>query len=464
VQRAAYGRGAGKKTALAAAFQQQIAAEVEALIGPQAVAQLDFEAIETAARREALKVAAYAVAQRLNADHSDHCGPSLPCACGQLAHYAGRHRKTIQTALGAMTLERAYYHCAACQRGYFPRDGALGIVATSLSPAVTRMIGLVGAMVSFEEGAELLGELAGISINAKQVERTAEALGAEIAADERQRLEPIAPDEIPPTLYLGMDGTGVPMRAAELVGRPGKQPDGSAKTREVKLCTVWSAEGRDAKNVPVRDRGSITYSAAIESAASRDTDSAPSEFAQRVMREASRRGFERATRGVVLGDGAPWIWNLADYHFPGATQIVDLYHARQHLWELAAKLYPADSKQRKTWACRLQRKLDAGQIESLVAELGRFPTSDRKVEEQIRIEAEYFSHNAQRMRYPTFRKQHLFIGSGVIEAGCKTIIGSRLKQSGMFWTLRGANAILALRANHLSGRFEQYWENRVRAA
>jgi hypothetical protein len=100
--------------------------------------------------------------------------------------------------------------------------------------------------------------------------------------------------------------------------------------------------------------------------------------------------------------------------------------------EMDGKLYPADSKQREVWACRLQRKLDAGQIESLVVELGKFLTSNRKVEEQIRIEAEYFSHDAHHMRYPMFRKQHLFIGYGVIEAGCKTIIGSRLKQSGMF--------------------------------
>jgi len=288
VQRAAGHRGAGNKTALAEAFQRQIAAEVEALIGPQAVAQLDFEAIETAARRDALKVAAYAVAQWLNADHTDHAGPNLPCACGQPARYAGRHRKAIETALGAMTLECAYYHCATCERGYFPRDAALGIVATSLSPALTRMIRLVGAMVSFEEGAELLGELAGIGINAKQVERTAEALGAEITADERQRVAPSAEHDLAPTLYLGMDGDGVPMRAAELAGRQGKQPDGSAKTREAKLCTVWSAEGRDAKGTPMRDAGSITYSAAIESAASRDTDTAPSQFAQRVQREARR--------------------------------------------------------------------------------------------------------------------------------------------------------------------------------
>jgi hypothetical protein len=191
-------------------------------------------------------VAAYAVAQRLNADHSDRCGSSLPCACGQRARYAGRHPKAIQTVLGTMTLERAYYHCGACARGYFPRDGALGIVATTLSPAVTRMIGVVGAMVSFEEGAELLGELAGIRVNAKQVERTAEALGAEIADDERQRVTPSAEPELAPALYLGLDGTGIPMRAAELADRQGKQPDGAAKTREVKLCTVWSAEGRDA--------------------------------------------------------------------------------------------------------------------------------------------------------------------------------------------------------------------------
>jgi len=106
---------------------------------------------------------------------------------------------------------------------------------------------------------------------------------------------------------------------------------------------------------------------------------------------------------VVLGDGAPWIWNLADYHFPGATQIVDLYHARQHLWELAAKLYSADSKLRKTWACKLQRKLDAGQIESLVAELGRFPTSDRKVRRADPHRSRIFFAQRPSHALPTFR-------------------------------------------------------------
>jgi hypothetical protein len=163
---------------------------------------------------------------------------------------------------------------------------------------------------------------------------------------------------------------------------------------------------------------------------------------------------------VILGDGAEWIWNLADLHFPGAIQIVDLFHARQHLWDLARLLYPAQDAHQRQWILRHQPKLDEGKIEKLVRYLGSLETSWPDLAETIRKTAAYFQRNAQRMRYPEFRRQHLFVGSGVIEAGCKTVIGSRLKQSGMFWTVRGANAIIALRCSRLSGRFEDYWEAR----
>ena len=402
-------------------------------------------------------MAAYAVARRLNADHTDHCGASVPCACGQPARYAGRHSKTCHTVLGALTLERAYYHCAACQQGYFPRDQALGMVATALSPALTRMIGVVGAMVSFEEGAELLGELAGVRVNAKQVERTAEALGREIASDERQRLEALAHAPLPPTLYLGLDGTGIPMRAAALAGRPGKQPDGSAKTREVKLCTVWSAEGRDAEGTPVRDAGSVTYSAAIESAASRDTDTTPSAFAQRVEREALRRGFVRAARPVVLGDGAAWIWNLADEYFPTAVQIVDRFHAKQHLSDVAKAIYGAGSDLATQWARQRHEELDAGQLDTIIAALALHAKSCHTAEQCI----DYLQNNRARMRYHEFRAQGLCTSTGVVEAGCKYAIGTRLKRAGMHWTLSGANAIIALRCCKLSGRFADFWEVRA---
>ena len=164
---------------------------------------------------------------------------------------------------------------------------------------------------------------------------------------------------------------------------------------------------------------------------------------------------------AVVGDGAEWIWNLAHQHFPGAIQIVDLYHARQHLWNLARQLYPQDEKKRNAWIGRHQKRwLDQGKIEKLVEALRSIPAPDTQLAEKVRIEADYFQSNAARMRYPRFRQQHLFVGSGVIEAGCKTVVAQRLKRSGMFWTVRGANAILALRCTHLNGRFENYWETR----
>jgi hypothetical protein len=159
----------------------------------------------------------------------------------------------------------------------------------------------------------------------------------------------------------------------------------------------------------------------------------------------------------VLGDGAEWIWNLADLHFPSALQIVDLYHAREHLWKLARALHPNDSVQQKRWMMYHQNRLAKGRIEKLVSTLRPLAVRDLELQETIRIEANYFERNAERMRYPGYNTLR---GLGVIEAGCKTIIGSRRKQSGVFWTVRGANAIIALRCCQLNGRFEDYWEGR----
>jgi hypothetical protein len=408
-----------------------------------------------------MRVAVRAVERRINADMSDHVGPTMPCECGQPARYAGRHAKTFESVLGPLTLERAYYHCASCEAGFCPRDRALNLDDGSLSPGVLRMVGQVGAMVSFQEGYELLRELAGVDVSTKHVERAAETLGREVAEDEKHVIEPPAADEpVAPTLYLGMDGTGVPVRKEELVDRPGKQPDGSGKTREVKLVTVWSAEGRDKEGKPVRDKGSITYSAAIESAATRDTDVHPAEFAQRVVREANRRGFDQASRRVVLGDGALWIWNLADEHFPDAIQIVDLYHAKGHLWDVAKAIYGAGSELAEQWAKQRRDQLDAGEIDDILAELSVYAEAN----EEARKCFDRVKRNRHRMRYPEFRAQGLCVGSGVVEAGCKTAIGVRCKRAGMHWTVAGADAIIALRCCKLSGRFEDFWERRVAMA
>lgn len=423
------------------------------MIGRQALQDLDLEALEMAARRQAFQLAARAMERCLNADTSDSAGPHLPCGCGGSARYVGRRRKTFQSVLGELELERAYYHCSDCQQGFFPRDRALGLENTSLSPAVTRMIGAVGALVSFQEGSELLDELAGVRVEAKQVERVAERLGEEVAQQERSDLEPA--EQTPTgTLYLGLDGTGIPMRASELFGRAGKQADATAKTREVKLCTIWSAESRDSDGLPVRDAGSVTYSAAIESAAS--PLACRSEFTDRVLREATRRRFSEASRSVVIGDGAPWIWNIAQELFPGAIQIVDRFHAKEHLSTVAKALYGPTDPRAPQWAKRRHAELDDGRFDSLLKTLRRHAASC----EQARKCLSYLQTNRSRMRYPEFRAEGLCTSSGVVEAGCKTVIGTRLKRAGMHWTLRGSNAIIALRCCRLSGRFEDFWERR----
>jgi hypothetical protein len=408
-------------------------------------------------RRQALQLAARAVERRLNADRGDGAVPTLPCPCGQRARYGGRRSKRFETVLGALTLERAYYSCAACGRGFCPRDQILGLVAGSLSPAVLHMVAQVGALVSFQEGSELLAVLAGVSLDAKHVERAAEALGAEIADDEQRRVEPPPTAELPKTLYLGMDGTGIPMRPSELLGRPGKQTDGSAKTREAKLCAVWSAERRDDQGRAVRDPGSISYSAAIESAAIHDTDDDYPAFAQRVVREAKRRGFERAQRQVILGDGALWIWNLADEHFPEAIQIVDRFHAKEHLSQAAKAIWGPDSELGRQWAAERHAQLDDGKLGAIVEALRvHAPT-----EPEARRCLGYICRNRRRMRYPDFHRRGLCTSSGVLEAGCKVVVATRLKRAGMHWTLRGANAILALRCAKLSRRLDAFWQGRA---
>lgn len=382
----------------------------------------------------------------------------LPCRCGHATKYLELRSKPVLTAVGPVELRRPYYLCAHCHKGHCPADGELDVEGTQLSPGVRRMLAVVGHEAPFDHGREQMHMLAGLSVTTKAVERTAEAIGEDIAARQAENIQramqlelPVAVGQRIPILYVQMDGTGVPMVPAETEGRAGKRDGEPAHTREAKLGCVFTQTTVDRKGRPVREEGSTTYVGAIETA---------EEFGLRLYTEAWHRGWARAQKKVVMGDGAEWIWNIVQLHFPDTIQIVDLYHARQHLWELAAKLYPNDSPRQRRWMMAKQDKLDDGKIESLVASLRSLATSHPGLAKQIRTEADYFQTNAERMRYPKFRRQKLFVGSGVIEAGCKTVIGARLKQSGMFWTVRGANAIIALRCCRLSGRFEDYWEAR----
>ena len=384
---------------------------------------------------------------------------TVPCACGQQALYREVRSKPVLTAVGPVEVSRPYYLCPHCHNGQFPADVELDIENTEFSPGVRRMQAVVGQEAPFDHGRQQMKLLAGLEVTTKSVERTAEAIGENIAARQQQEIQravqldlPIVLGEAVPRLYVQMDGTGIPVVPKETVGRQGKTEGQPSHTREVKLGCVFTQTTWDEEGFPIRDPDSTTYTGAVETA---------EEFGKRIYLEAWNRGSSRAEKLVVMGDGAEWIWNLADQHFPGAVQIIDLYHARQHLWDLVRRLHPNDEGKQKAWMkVHQQRLLDQGKIEKLVVALRSTVSTNPELVDRIRIEADYFERNAERMRYPQFRRQHLFVGSGVIEAGCKTVIGSRLKQSGMFWTVRGANAIIALRCCHLNGRFEDYWEAR----
>ena len=302
----------------------------------------------------------------------------------------------------------------------------------------------------------------GVEVTTKAVERHAEAIGADVAQKEQVRMQRAVQLELPavwgsqvPVLYIEMDGTQAPLVRSELEGRAGRVEGQPARTREAKRGCMFTQTTTDPKGRPIRDEASTTYTAAIETA---------EVFGPRLYTEAGERGWSRAEKKVVLGDGADWIGNLADQYFPGALQIVDLYHAREHLWKLAAKLFPTAERQRKRWAKTMAALLNRGRIPKLVKSLRALPPPTPELLKLLHTEADYFQRHKQRMCYPAFRRQHLFVGSGVMEAGCKTLLGSRLKQSGMFWTVRGANSIIALRCARRSRRFEDYWADRSRAA
>jgi hypothetical protein len=387
---------------------------------------------------------------------------TIPCPCGQLARYRELRSKTVLTAVGRVEVSRPWYLCPRCHEGQFPADSELDVVDTEFSPGVRRMQALVGQDAAFDHGREQMKLLAGLEVTTKSVERVAEAIGADISRREQQEIDRAVQLDLPivigdpiPILYVQMDGTGVPVVKKETLDRKGKLDGLPAHTREAKLGCVFTQTDCDEEGFAIRDPDSTTYTGAIESA---------EQFGKRLYLEAWKRGWSRAEKKVVIGDGAEWIWNLAQQHFPGAVQILDLYHARQHLWDLVRLLYPNDHKRQNAWIGLHQKRwLDKGKIGKLVTSLRSIRVRDADVAKKIRNEADYFANNAARMNYPLFRRQNLFVGSGVIEAGCKTVIGQRLKQSGMFWTVNGANAILALRCSNLNGRLADYWENRQAA-
>jgi hypothetical protein len=372
--------------------------------------------------------------------------------CGGTMLSQGKREKSVVSMLGEGWLARTYYKCGQCGIHTFPKDGILGISDTSFTPGVKRAVARLAASEPFESASQTLWELCGINICSKDTERIAEAIGESIEAKHSSMIEAAfsGHEDLAhttkgniPVLYIEYDGTGIPVVKAEVEGRAGKQEDGTAKTREMKLGCIFTQHDTSENGQPRRDKSSTSYFAAIEKA---------EDFGRRVYAEALRRGTLTAGRVVIIGDGAKWIWNIADLHFPDATQIVDLYHAKEHIWNLL-KAIVSDEIERKRMKDRMCVLLDAGDIPALTAMISVLPANGAEKQALVRTEAAYFANNASRMDYAAFKRLGIFVGSGVIEAGCKNVIGKRLKQSGMHWSVRGANSIAALRCKILSKEF-----------
>ncbi len=421
---------------------------------------MDLEALETAVRSAVLQAGAGVLESFLEGVGCGRRDEAVRCSCGARMVSRGCKAKTLKTMLAEIKWLRSMFQCPHCGTIRYPGDEELDVVNTSRSPALRRQVARLGAKEPFREVAKDMKELAGIELSRKDAERIAEGVGEDMerwAKAERDRLRfmqpppPEAPKTID-TLYIEFDGTGVPMTEEEVAGRKGKQEDGSAKTREAKLGCVFTQTVFDEKGRPIRDSNSTTFTGAIETAA---------QFQWRIYAEAVRRGLFEAKRVVILSDGAEWIRNIVQTHFPGAIHIIDLYHAREHLIDLTKLLFEPGLKRRNQYKDRWWDDLDEGKIEKVIEEAHVFLPKDPKAGKDARCAIRYFKKNKERMRYAQFKADGLFVGSGVIEAGCKSVIGQRLKQSGMQWSVQGANAIIALRCATVSGRDEDYWEQRA---
>jgi hypothetical protein len=433
-------------------------AEVRRLARAMASGQApDFEAWETLMLQAARQGGA-GVLGSLLAHWQDHAPrETVRCACGQRMTSQGRRAKGLVSTLGAVAFRRSFYQCAQCRQSRFPDDERLDIVHTTYSPGVRRLMARAGSQTQFEQAAEDLRCYAGLKIAPREIERVAEDVGRQVEqwlSEEQERIVQAGPSvrpSLPPgaKFYISFDGTGVPVRKSELVGRRGKQADGSARTREAKLGCVFTQVGLDKEGRPQRDPDSTTYVGAIESSTL---------FGWRLYAEALRRGLEQAQRVIVLTDGQRYNRTITQTHFPGAVHIVDLFHAFEHLTLLAHILWGPEAESPKAW----RDVLEAGDIQRLVSQAGKHLPSSAKARKSLRKELGYFENNASCMRYAAYREKDFFVGSGVVEAGCRTVIGERLKQSGMRWSVRGANAIIALRCCIMSGRFEDFWAARTR--
>lgn len=367
-------------------------------------------------------------------------GPRMQCECGEMATFEGYRSKTLTSMIGISKIERAYYYCSSCGSGFAPIDSKLGIGSGTFSAAVERGVCSLAAVEPFEKVSEHLYELSAVSVSAKGVQMASESRGARVVQEEESLVEAVFQDdeqvqsqEHPDVLCIGLDG-----KIVNLLDRG----------RELKVASIYDlVPAKDGSQDKLRP-GKTSYIGMFRESW---------EFGRHVYLEAMRRGAEHARVLIVLGDGAVWIWNLAAEHFPDAVQILDIYHVKEHLWELGKVLYGEGSKKTNSFVEYKCRQIESGKVDKVISALRKLNVTDEAQAEKLRVEIGYLESNKGRMNYPSYRKCGYHIGSGMVESACKQF-GARLDQAGMRWIEAGAGAIAALRALWLSNKWESYWK------
>ena len=364
-------------------------------------------------------------------------------ACGGAARFVGYRSRWLRTLCGDQRVSRAYYHCAACHTGQIPWDEAEGLNERIFSPGVKALVAECCARLTHREVEELLSRVMGLKIEESSQQEVVGEIGERLRAAEAaqitacfDRLElPTPPADPPDRLYVAIDAA--------------KAHTGGG-WHDIKCGVIYAGIPPDPNPAPegpaaLIDRsGPKRYCARQEEAA---------DFGKRIYVAALAAGLDQAKEVVVLGDGAEWIWNLASEHLHGATEILDYYHAAEHVWTLAATLYGAESPQGRRWAQTRCRDLKENGPKGLLRALSRRRGATPETREALRLARGYFKNHRRRMEYARFRARGLMIGSGPVEAACKTLVGQRLKGAGMRWSPCGADAMLANRTTVLNRQY-----------
>jgi len=342
---------------------------------------------------------------------------------------------------GELAIHRAYYHCDKCKSSKIPLDDQLAIEGKHQSIGVRRRIALEGMTQPFEEAEKLLDE-SGISVSSKEIQLESEEIGQEVHHQVEAEVESfwseemeIIPQRTPVRLYITADGTGV------------RTEEGH---KEAKLGSVY--ETPPTQGALAND---IQYTGGFIEAEN---------FGKKLYVLAAKRGYEKALEVIFLGDGAKWIWNIVSYHFPKAVQILDWYHAEERLWNVCKLVYGEGTKKTDEWVREQLGYLSKGDAEAVIISLMYLSSSNAEVTKKIKDNITYFENNQKRMHYDEYRSKGYHIGSGTAESACKHVVGQRLKQSGMTWSLSGAEAILQLRILWKNNGWDRFWQTRKMAA